>query len=198
MEKTNFPGSAKPKTTGFFGQQFGLLKNTRVIVLMGLFIALSVVFTRILRPIELPYVRVSFGFLASSFSAILMGPILSGINGAIADVVGYFLFPSGSAFFPGFTISALMSGIIYGIFLYKKPKSLIRVTLAVLVISIVVDLGLNTLWLSMLYDKAWMVLFVTRILKTAIMFPVQIFFIYIGWKYIGAKIKYVSNIDVTD
>jgi ECF transporter S component (folate family) len=169
------------------------MKKTKVLVLMGLFIALHVILTRIIRPVELPYLRVSFGFLATSLSAILMGPVLSGVNAAISDIVGYFLFPSGSAFFPGFTISAFLTGLIYGVFLYKKPKSLIRIGLAVLIISIVVDLGLNTLWLSMLYEKAWMVLFGGRLIKTAILFPVQIAFIYMLWKYLGSRIPFIAN-----
>lgn len=162
---------------------------------MGLFIALHVVFTRIIRPIELPFLRVSFGFLATSFAAILTGPVLAGFNAAISDVIGYFLFPSGLAFFPGFTLSAFLTGIIYGLFLYKRPKTVLRISLAVLVVSVVVDLGLNTLWLSILYDRAWTVFFLTRLIRTLIWFPVQVFFIYIGWKYIGPKIKHIINLD---
>lgn len=162
------------------------MKKTRIIVLMGLFIALSVIFTRILRPVELPFVRVSFGFVITSLSAIALGPVLAGVIAAIADILGFFLFPAGAAFFPGFTLSALIAGIFYGLFLYKKPVSIFRVALAVLAVSLVVDLGLNSIWLSILYKKAWAVFISQRILKTAIIFPVQIALVYAVWKYIGS------------
>jgi len=165
------------------------MKKTKIIVFMGLFIALHVVFTRILRPIELPYLRVSFGFLATSMVSMFLGPVLGGINAAISDVVGYFLFPSGNPFFPGFTLSAFITGLVYGVFLYKKEKTIVRITLAVLVVSVVVDLGLNTYWLSILLDQAWRTFFVARLIRTGIMFPIQVFFIYTTWKYVGNQVE---------
>lgn len=170
------------------------MKKTRIIVLMGLFIALNVILTRIVRPVELPHLRVSFGFVATSLSSIVLGPLLSGVAAAFADVIGYFLFPSGSGFFPGFTFSALLTGIIYGLFLYKKPVSFLRVILSVLVVSLVIDIGLNTLWLSILLKTPWMVLFGSRIVKTAIMYPIQVVLIYTTWRYIGAQIRKIVKV----
>ncbi len=164
-------------------------RDTKILVLMGLFTALGIVLTRIVRPIELPFIRVSFGFLATAFASMLLGPLLSGGAAAISDVAGYFLFPSGSMFFPGFTFSAFFTGVIYAIFLYQKPKSVFRIALAVLTVSLFVDLGLNTLWLSILYDEAWTVFFVSRLIKTAAMAPVQILLIRLMWKYIGQRVE---------
>lgn len=162
-------------------------RRTLTLVLSGLFVALSVVLTRITRPVELPFLRVSFGFIATSFASMLLGPVLSGIIAAVSDVAGYFMFPSGSAFFPGFTFSAFMTGVLYGVFLYKKPKTLLRIILAVLCVSLFVDLGLNTIWLSILYNKAWTGFFVSRLIKTAIMLPVQVVFIHLLWRYVGRQ-----------
>lgn len=164
-------------------------RDTMILVLSGLFVALSVVLTRITRPVELPFLRVSFGFIATSFASMLLGPFVSGIIAAVSDVAGYFMFPSGSAFFPGFTFSAFMTGALYGVFLYKKPKTLLRITLAVLCVSVFVDLGLNTIWLSILYDKAWTVFFISRLIKTAIMLPVQVIFIHLVWRYVGKRVE---------
>lgn len=165
--------------------------DTKTLVLMGLFVALSIVLTRIAKPIDLPFVRVTFGFIATSLASCIIGPVLSGIIAAVSDVAGYFLFPSpsGGAFFPGFTLSAFITGLIYGVFLYKKPKTLIRIILAVLSVSVVVDLGMNTIWLSILYDKAWIAFFTGRLLKTAIMLPVQVVFIHLIWRYVGQRIE---------
>jgi len=164
--------------------------DTKVLVLSGLFVALSIVLTRLVKPVDLPLVKVSFGFIATSFASMLLGPFISGMIAGMADVAGYFMFPSDAVFFPGFTLSAILTGVIYGVFLYKKPKTLLRITLAVLCVSIFIDLGLVTLWLSIMYNKAWMVILVSRLVKTAIMLPVQVILIQLLWKYVGKQIDY--------
>lgn len=164
------------------------MQKTRVLVLMGLFIAINVILSRFVTPIDLPYVRVSFGFIATAFSSILLGPILGGLSAAIADILGFFLKPSTGSFFPGFTVSALLAGIFYGLFLHKKPESLLRTVLAVISITLIIDLGLNTYWLSILYKKAWVILLGQRIVKSAIMLPIQVTLIHLLWRYTGSQI----------
>jgi ECF transporter S component (folate family) len=163
------------------------VKDTRILVLMGLFVALSVVFTRIFQLNLSPFNRATLQFVPAIFSSMLLGPWLGGVIGAVSDVTGYFLFPTGGAFFPGFTFSAFLSAVIYGFFLYKKPKTLLRIVLAVLVVSVIVDLGLNTLWLSILYDKAGITFFFPRAIKTAVLFPIQVIVMQLLWRYVGKR-----------
>ena len=61
--------------------------------------------------------EISFSFVALAVCAMQYGPILGMLVGAITDVLGHFLRSSG-AFFPGFTINAILSGLIYGCFFY--------------------------------------------------------------------------------
>ncbi len=172
----------------YFSAEMKKFKKPLVLALMGLFIALGIVFTRIVRPVELPYLRVSFGFLVTALCSLMLGPVLGGINAAIADVAGFFLFPTpGAFFFPGLTLSALLAGVIYGIFLYKKPTTLLRVALAVLTVTILFDLLLNTYWLSILLGKAWTVMFPLRAIKAAIWYPVQVLLIYYLRRIIPSK-----------
>jgi ECF transporter S component (folate family) len=170
------------------------MKNTRVVILMGLLIALEIVLTRFLGIQPTPTLRIGFGFIAISLSAIMFGPILGGITAVVADILGMVLFPKG-AYFPGFTLSAFLGGAIYGLYLYKKPKSILRITLAVLTIIVFVDLGLNTLWLSMITGKAALAIITPRIVKSVIMLPIQTVIIYVLWKYIGAYVdsRFVSK-----
>jgi len=158
------------------------MKRTRVMVFVALLISIDIVLTRILS-FQTYNIRISFGFIAVAASAILFGPVVSGLAAALADVMGWVLVPKW-IFFPGFTLSALLSGIIYGIFFYKKPRSLIRTVLAVLIITIFVDLGLNTLWLSIMFNKAVLVLITGRVIKSAMLLPMQVILIHSGWRYI--------------
>lgn len=159
------------------------MKNTRKMVFLGLFISLQVILTRFLG-IETPIIRVSFGFLPLALCGMLFGPLYGGICGAIADILGMLIFPKG-AYFPGFTLSTALSGVIYGIFLYKRPKSMINIILAVFVTTIFINLGINTIWLSMITGKAVYVIIVPRIIKNLIEIPVKVLVIYMCWKSIG-------------
>ncbi|WP_182104672.1 folate family ECF transporter S component [Niallia taxi] len=162
--------------------------NIKKIVFIGLFIALEVVLTRFLS-IQTPIVRIGFTFLPIALTAIMFGPLFAGITAGLADIIGMMLFPTGGAYFPGFTISALLTGFIYGWFLYKKPKSFWRISLAVLIISVVVHLGLDTLWLWMLTGKGIIGLLPARIIKSLIMLPIQILTIQVVWKYLSVGLR---------
>lgn len=163
------------------------MKNTRVLVFMALFIAMDIVLTRMLS-FQTLTIRISFGFLPIAFSSILFGPLIGGVTAMISDILGFMMFPKGT-FFPGFTLSALLTGLIYGLFLYKKPISLLRVFLAVLTITIFVDLGLNTMWLSILFKKAATAIIAPRLLAKLMFMPIQTAIIYTMWKYVGRFVE---------
>ena len=148
---------------------------------------MEIILTRFLS-FQTPIVRIGFGFLPGALSAIMFGPVIGGITGMLSDIIGMALFPKG-AYFPGFTFSALMSGVIYGIFLYKKPKSILRIFMAILTITIFVDLGLNTLWLSMITGKAVLVLFPPRLIKSLITLPINTLLLHTVWRYIGNYVQ---------
>jgi len=48
---------------------------------------------------------------------------------------------------------------------------------------------LNTLWLSILFDKAFILITQTRILKALIMLPIEVITLSLTWKYLGTKIE---------
>jgi len=160
--------------------------KTRSLVFVAILIAFEVILTRFLS-IQTPIIRIGFGFIAIALSAMLFGPVIGGITAALGDILGMMIFPKG-AFFPGFTISAFMGGFFYGLFLFEKPKSFIRITLAVFTIMLVVNLGLNTLWLSMITGNAYIALMVPRVIKEIVLFPIQILLIYLTWRYVGVNI----------
>ena len=90
----------------------------------------------------------------------------------MADILKFLVKPTG-AFFPGFTISAVLGGVIYGVLLYKKPLSVPRIVAAKVTVAIVVNTLLNTFWLSMLYGQAFAALLPARLLKQLLMVPIE-------------------------
>lgn len=164
----------------------------RNILLVGLFIAFEVIFTRFLS-VENTIVRISFEFLPIAISAILFGPVTAGVAAAIADILGMLIFPKGP-YFPGFTVSAFISGYLYGVILYKKKITIARCIIAALVMIIPVELILKTVWLEILYHNGVYAILPARIIKCLVFFPIQTILIYVTWKYAGPVIsRYVDN-----
>lgn len=147
--------------------------STKNLVLVSMILALQIVMTRFLS-IQTPIVRIGFSFIAVALNAALFGPWVAGITGILADLIGMMLFPAG-AYFPGFTVTAFLSGFIYGVFLHRDEIKLKHVAIAVVLVSLICNLGLNTLWLSMMQGKAWMVLLPPRVGKEIFLIFVRIF-----------------------
>ncbi|MCX7883501.1 MAG: folate family ECF transporter S component [Caloramator sp.] len=163
------------------------MKKTHILVYTSLLISLEIILTRFLS-IQTPIVRISFGFIPIMISSVMFGPIIGGITGALSDIIGTFLF-STSGYFPGFTLSAFLSGFIYGVILYNNKFSVKRIVISVLLVSIIVNLGLNTIWLSIITKKAIFTIITLRIIKTAIMIPIQIICINIVLKSLSKYLK---------
>lgn len=148
------------------------MKKIRTLVFVGLLIAMNIILTRFLS-IQTPIVRISFGFLPASLSGILFGPVIGGITCGLSDVMGMIVYPKG-AYFPGFTLSGIVGGVIYGLMLYKKPKTVLNITAAVIVAAIIPDLILDTLWLKIITGKAVYAIIVPRLLSIIAMIPVKV------------------------
>ncbi len=145
--------------------------NTKTLLRVAILIAADVVLTRFLS-VENGIVRFSFGFVPIALCGMLYGPAWAGAAGGVADLLGATLFPKG-AFFPGFTLSAILTGVLFGALLRRKEKSLPRLALAVGLNCLGVSLCLNTLWLTIMFKTPFYILLPTRALQALILIPIQ-------------------------
>lgn len=152
------------------------LKNVRNLVTAGLLIALKLVLDLFTIQIT-PTLHLGFEFLVSATISMLFGPVVGAMCGGLSDIINYIINPKGT-FFPGFTISAMVGGIIYGLVLYKKKLTITRCIIAEVAIIIIVDILLNTFWLSLLYGKAFNILLPARIVKNVVMIPINVAMMY--------------------
>ena len=88
------------------------------------------------------------------------------------DIVKFLIKPTG-AFFPGFTLVAIVAGLIYGCFYYKRPLTLTRVLIAELTVCVICNMLMSTYFLSMLYGKGFLALLPMRAFKNIIMWPIN-------------------------
>jgi len=159
-------------------EDFFMSRNKKII-LVAVLLAMLIILSRFLS-IKTPILKISFAFIPTLLCAIWLGPKWSVLLNILGDVIGATLFPTGP-YFIGYTISTAIAGLIYGLLLYKKEKDsytdkqfILRVILAVCLVAILVNLGLNTLWTSITSGKAFFVLLGTRVVKELIMIPIRI------------------------
>ena len=149
--------------------------RTQNLITIAFLIALEIVLTRFVS-INTSFLRIGFGFLPIAVCGILYGPLAAGFAYAFGDLLGGFLFPSGP-FFPGFTLSAFLTGLIYGYILHNHKITFGRTFFACSIVMLGVNLVLGTCWISILYGKSFMVLLPARIFKELVMIPICTFLI---------------------
>ena len=139
-------------------------KTTKIMVTCALLVALQVILARFLS-INTTFVVVNFSFLAVAV-------------GGVSDLVGASLFPFG-AFFPGFTLTAALVGLVYGAFLHTKTGDLqgksgwLRVVGASLSASLI-RFVLNSVWLYIMYGAGLFGMLPARITETVCMVVAQL------------------------
>ena len=155
--------------------------NTRTMVSMGLLLAIEIVLSRFLS-INAPSVKIGFAFVPIALAGMLLGPAKAGLVGAVADLIGATLFPSGT-FFPGFTMTAFITAFGYGFFLQKK-QNLSNILAAVLFSEIVGTILLNTLWISIMYGAPFVAVMIPRVGQAVGMAVVEVIVIKLLAKYV--------------
>jgi len=156
---------------------------TRNMVLCGLMAALAMVLS-MTASIEVgPYIKIGFSGIPNRIVEFLFGPVTGCLFGGAMDVLKYALKPTGPFFF-GFTFNVMLAGLIYGSIFYKKPVSIKRIMAAELLVKVIVNCFLNTLWISMLYGKGFFVLLPARLLKNAVMLPIDSMILYVSLVYV--------------
>lgn len=162
--------------------------KTKKLVIVAFFIALEVILTRFCS-INTDILRIGFGFLPVAMLGALYGPLWAGCAYAVGDLLGMLIFPSGP-YFPGFTLTAFLVGVVYGIFLHKKrPLTYKAIVPAVLVVCMGLNLFLDTTWLNILYGQGYLAIFPLRIVKCAVMVPIQIILIKVVWDKVISKVN---------
>lgn len=164
------------KHKNIFRRSFEELQSPRTLVITALFIALNLAMDLMGLKINLsPDLRIGVGFVCNACVCMLYGPTVGMMTGFCTDILGFLLSPNnGSGYFPGFTLTAIVGGLIYGLWLYKERPSLVRCIGAKLSVNIFCNVFLNTLWRSMMSGKGFFILLPVRLLKNAILLPFEV------------------------
>lgn len=163
-----------------FAKSLAELKNPRCLAITALLIALNV--TLDLMNIRIwigPELRVGVSFVLNASIAMLFGPAVGVMAGFCTDVLGYLVNPMGGAYFPGYTLTAMLGGALYGLWLYPCRPTRLRALGAKASINLLCNVGLNTLWLTLTQGKAMQLLLPARLAKNVLLLPFECLLLYI-------------------
>ncbi|MBE6861921.1 MAG: folate family ECF transporter S component [Ruminococcus sp.] len=171
------------------------LKELRTLTTTGMLLALAVAIRSLAIQITLD-IRIVFTFLPICVIAMLYGPVVCGISTTALDLIGFIIDnKSARGYSWELAMIVLLSGVFYGLFLYKKDiskidfKSIVSILLARGSVIIICNIVLNSYFLYHLYiNKDFSVLtlfegselrnaFITwwtpRITKNLVQFPID-------------------------
>lgn len=172
-----------PFSREYWSLSFSEMKHVKTIVLVGILIAMTIGLETLgtVLPITLFTRKVFFSFLPIALSSMLFGPIVALVFGFIADILGFLMQGGASgAFFPGYTLSAMLGAFIYSIFLYRTRITVLKIFLAKFMVNVVVNITLGSLWLYIMYGKkTFWVYLVGGFFKNMILLPFEVILLYI-------------------
>lgn len=91
--------------------------------------------------------KVGLGFIATALIGYCLGPWIGGGVMIVNDIISNTIFNTGNMFFPGFTLSAFISGVIAGMFLYRQTLSWQRIFCYEFFQILISNVFFTTLWI---------------------------------------------------
>ncbi len=171
------------------------LRTTRCLALTALFIALNVTLDLTGLTLKLsPDLRIGFGYLCNASIGMLFGPVVGMLAGVATDVLGYFAgnFTMGG-YFPGYTLTAVVGGLIYGLWLYRpsvgirndsRGKRIARIVGCKATINLFCNIFMNTLWLTMTGGKALAMILPLRVMKNVVLLAPECILLYFAVQFV--------------
>ena len=161
-------------------------KNIRVLAFAGMVTALAIILESF--PIYLlgQSLKIYFSFVVVSLGCACYGPLVGMGVGAVIDTLGFLLSSYGEPYFPGYLVTAVLSGLIYGVMLYRRKPTLPRIIVTRLIINYGSNVLLGSVWKAMLYGKGYLYYLTSGAVKNTIMLPIEVF---LTWVVLNAAAK---------
>ena len=119
-------------------------------------------------------IKVSFAPVAVMMAGAVLGPLAGAAVGALTDILVLLIKSLPYPYFPGFTITMALYGLLAGLFFYHRKERSRRdpvwyIAVGVAVIQTVCSLLINSMWNNILYGPSYGVVLLTRAPMTYIM-----------------------------
>ncbi len=166
----------------YWAEAYKNFRNTKVLILCSMLIALHIaISTFYIQVFE--NLRIYVTFFISATYALVGGPLLALACGFSVDMLGMLIHPSG-AFFFGYTLSTMLTGLIYALFFYKTRITLMKIILAKSIVNIFINAILGSVWTTMLFSNGFIYYVSASLTKNLILLPLEIIVLYLVFKAI--------------
>jgi ECF transporter S component (folate family) len=138
--------------TGAYWRQSAARKLVFAALMIAAYVALSAVFIPIGGE---GGPRILIRFLPQVLIGAICGPVAGFAAGFAADWLGFIIYPTGMLM-PGLLLTAAVRGLLYGLFLYRKPMALsltassdsliLRFALCQFAVNALCHVGMNVVW----------------------------------------------------
>lgn len=169
MSELKFLNIASPEFWRTAAKEY---KSIRTLCIAALFVALHTVLSMFYIPIS-QSLQIHFTYIADVICSIICGPLVGIICGVAADLISFMMHPEWG-FFPGYTLTCVLTFVVYGLYLYRRKLSVLRIFLARLTVNLLINVCLGCVWSAMLYGKGYYYYFATSIVKNLAMLPVEV------------------------
>ena len=140
-------------------------------VTLALLLALEIVLSRFLS-ISTPVVKIGFSFIPIAMVAMLYGPLWAGCTAALADFLGAIMFPIGP-YFPGFTLTAALTGLLFGLCLHGGEQRWYRPVLAAVLNCVLISYLANSAMIAFITGNSVRSMLAARAIQLTVMLPLQ-------------------------
>ena len=198
-----------PFTKAYWQDAAAELKDTKMLVVTALMIALRIVLKPLAIPLG-PQLSIQTAMLATALGAMIYGPVVAIPAAIISDTVGFMIYPTGDYFLP-FVLTEISSTLFYALFLYRAKVSPTRVMLSRFCICFFVNVVMQQFIYAWWYtyignpeqakEQILGIMTLSRILKNLCMFPIESVVLTLFLKFLlpvtsRAKLTYCSDADM--
>lgn len=157
------------------------IRTTKVIAGMALFIGLNMLLSSLTISLSAE-LRISFAFLATAASCYFYGLWPNVLVAFLVDLLNYLMHPVGF-YMPLFALTAILNAVIYSLAFYGRDKiGPGRVIAAKACSTVLCNILINPILLSMMYGTPFWVLVSGRLFKNAVLFPIECIMLYFVMK----------------
>lgn len=188
-----------PFKLGYWKKARRVFTTPKDLSMIAILFALMLVCKFISLPSGFGSLGIGVTYLVFSIITMIYGPICGLVIGFFSDSIGYFMFPSATGFFFGYTLSAMLTGFIYGIFFYRTKITFAKCLYARIFVNLFINVCLGTIWWSMIYglnhDATITYLLTMALPKNLIYLVPQSALLFLVLKYVLKPLKSFNLID---
>ena len=152
------------------------MKDTKMIVIAALMIALRVATKGLSVPIAPSLDLFNLASFINALSAMIIGPVLAIPSALVSDFLGVMIWDGGNYFLP-YALQEIASSLIWALLLYRQKVTTTRVVIGRFAICLFVNIILGTpihmLYQLYMYGANNYVLTLPRVFKNLFMFPIE-------------------------